>query len=80
MTAATRIPRYFVLIVDGQPYTLAGTPDIPMIFRDEQSAVTASAALWNADRPRAVVLESYADDYSFLDGRPLEGPAVLSIR
>lgn len=80
MTAATRIPCYFVLVVDGLPLTHHDTPHVPVIFREEREALAASRPLQTVDSTRKVVLEAYADDYSFVGGRPLEGPSGLTLQ
>lgn len=72
MTAAMRSPRYFVLVVNGRPLTLPESPDVPVVFREEREALTAGQSLQTADQSRTVVLESYADDYSFVGGRRLD--------
>ncbi|GMA15179.1 hypothetical protein E5F05_01780 (plasmid) [Deinococcus metallilatus] len=69
MTALTRPPRYFVLVVNGKPFTEATNPAVPVIFREEHLAVVTASQLDSTTWPGDIVLEAYADDYSFLEER-----------
>ncbi|BDP44458.1 hypothetical protein DAETH_44270 (plasmid) [Deinococcus aetherius] len=75
-----RAPRYFVLVVDGLPLTQQDNPDVPVVFREEREALAAGHALQGGDSPKTVVLEAYADDYSFVGSRHLESPSGLTLQ
>lgn len=80
MTAATRVARYFVLIVDGQPLTHEGSQDVPVIFRDEETALATGRHLYVAQQPQAVTVEAYADDYTFVGRRRVDVAVPLVVQ
>lgn len=80
MTALARTAQYFVLVVNGKPFTPATAPDIPVIFHDEHSAMVTASQLDLTAWPGNIVLEAYGDDYSFLAGRRIGRSPALSPR
>lgn len=74
MAALLRAPRYFVLIVGGEPFTHPTTPGVPVIFQDEQSALLTGGRLDPSTWPGSVVLEWYGEDLDFLGKRPIQRP------
>lgn len=80
MTAALRAPRYFVLIVDGQPLIHEGSQNVPVIFHNEETALATGRHMQVSRQTQAVSLESYGDDYRFLGRSRIEGTAPLVIQ